>query len=38
MHSQFLCFFPVVKEEEGSGEEEHPPKDDNEGAEHEGVA
>lgn len=34
----FLRLLPIVQEEEGSGQEKHAPKDDDEGTQHEGVA
>lgn len=37
-HLLFLGLLPVVQEEEGRGEEKHAPQDDDEGAEHQGVA
>lgn len=37
-HLLFLGLLPVVQEEEGGGQEKHAPKDDDEGAEHQGIA
>lgn len=37
-HLLFLSLFSVVQEKQGSGQEKHAPQDDDERAEHEGIA